>query len=421
MNRIVVGTDGSQYAETAMRWATDEAALHGSTLEAVLVWHYLDQHHPDHSDTFQSDYTEGHARAALAAWVTEALGEHATVDQRVVVDLPARALLEASDAADLLVLGARGTGGFEGLLFGSVSERVAQLATRPVAVIRAATPVGGGRVVVGVDGSARSRHCGGPPPRPASRDADLDVVHAWRLPIMAVPPATMALTDYAALEDSGRAVLDAALGEPDLAGLRVHPHFVHDSPGRALIDAPRVPGSSSPAPAVSAASAGPCSVRSAASYCTMRRAPSSSSERQMPMKPTTESPPIAAKPLIVLSASGMLTGGRVLHHLIQVAPDHRNTILLAGFQAAGTRGEALLHGASTLRIVGDDIPVRARIIHLDSLSAHADADALLAWLASAPTPPASVSIVHGEPAQPRDTAATHPSRTGLAGNGGSHR
>jgi metallo-beta-lactamase family protein len=102
-------------------------------------------------------------------------------------------------------------------------------------------------------------------------------------------------------------------------------------------------------------------------------------------------------PMIVLSASGMLTGGRVLHHLIQVAPDHRNTILLAGFQAAGTRGEALLNGASTLRIFGDDIPVRARIVHLDSLSAHADADELLAWLASAPTPPAAVSIVHGEP------------------------
>jgi nucleotide-binding universal stress UspA family protein len=237
MNTIVVGTDGSQYAKTAMRWAADEAALHDSTLEAVLAWHYLDQHHPDHSDTFQGDYTEAHARAALAAWVTEALGDHATVDQRVICDLPVRALLEASDAADLLVLGARGTGGFEGLLFGSVSERVAQLATRPVAVIRAATPVGGGRVVVGIDGSARSLAALRWAAAEARlRDADVDVVHAWRLPIMAVPPATMALTDYAALEDSGRAVLDAALDEPDLAGLRVHPHFVHDSPGRALIE-----------------------------------------------------------------------------------------------------------------------------------------------------------------------------------------
>jgi metallo-beta-lactamase family protein len=102
-------------------------------------------------------------------------------------------------------------------------------------------------------------------------------------------------------------------------------------------------------------------------------------------------------PMIVLSASGMLTGGRVLHHLFQVAPDHRNTILLAGFQAAGTRGEALLHGAASLRVFGEDVRVRARVVHLDSVSAHADADELIAWLRSAPTPPASISVVHGEP------------------------
>jgi metallo-beta-lactamase family protein len=101
-------------------------------------------------------------------------------------------------------------------------------------------------------------------------------------------------------------------------------------------------------------------------------------------------------PMIVLSASGMLTGGRVLHHLIQVAPDHRNTILLTGFQAAGTRGEALLHGATTLRVFGQDLPIRADVVHLDSLSAHADSDELMAWLGSASPPPSAVSVVHGE-------------------------
>lgn len=101
-------------------------------------------------------------------------------------------------------------------------------------------------------------------------------------------------------------------------------------------------------------------------------------------------------PMIVLSASGMLTGGRVLHHLFQVAPDHRNTIVLAGYQAAGTRGEALLHGASTLRVFGDDIRVRARVVQLDSLSAHADADELINWLGAAPRAPHAVSVVHGE-------------------------
>lgn len=101
-------------------------------------------------------------------------------------------------------------------------------------------------------------------------------------------------------------------------------------------------------------------------------------------------------PMIVLSASGMLAGGRVLHHLRQVAPDRRSTIVLAGFQAAGTRGESLLRGARSLRVLGEDVPVRAEVVHLESLSAHADADELLAWLGAAPRRPAAVSVVHGE-------------------------
>jgi metallo-beta-lactamase family protein len=103
-------------------------------------------------------------------------------------------------------------------------------------------------------------------------------------------------------------------------------------------------------------------------------------------------------PMIVLSASGMLTGGRVLHHLFQVAPDHRSAIVLAGYQAPGTRGETLANGARTLRVFGEDIPVRARVLQLDSLSAHADSDELVAWLRASPVAPASVSVVHGEAA-----------------------
>lgn len=105
----------------------------------------------------------------------------------------------------------------------------------------------------------------------------------------------------------------------------------------------------------------------------------------------------AAKgPMIVLSASGMLTGGRILHHLPQVAPDHRNTIVLVGYQATGTRGDALRRGTSSLRVFGEEIPVRARVAQIHSLSAHADADELVDWVRSAPTPPAGVSVVHGE-------------------------
>ena len=101
-------------------------------------------------------------------------------------------------------------------------------------------------------------------------------------------------------------------------------------------------------------------------------------------------------PMIILSASGMITGGRVLHHLVQVAPERRNTIVLAGYQATGTRGESIANGASTVRVFGEDVPIRAHVERIDSLSAHADADGLLAWLAAAPSPPSAVSVVHGE-------------------------
>lgn len=102
-------------------------------------------------------------------------------------------------------------------------------------------------------------------------------------------------------------------------------------------------------------------------------------------------------PKIVISASGMATGGRVLHHLKAFAPDPRNTILLAGFQAAGTRGRSLQDGAKELKIHGTWIPVNAEVAHLDMLSAHADADELMRWLSGFPHPPRKVFIVHGEP------------------------
>ena len=235
ISKIVVGTDGSEHATTAMRWAAEEAAIHGADLEVLLSWNFLDQHQADRSDVFDSSYTEASAREALAAWVTEALGPDASVAQRVVLDTPARALLEAGDAADLLVLGARGIGGFEGLLLGSVSERVAQQATGPVAVVRKAAPVPDGRVVVGIDGSARSltalRWAAA---EAVARDAQLDVLHAWRLPVMTEWP--MMMPDLSIMEEGGRAILDQALAEPALEGIRVRPHLTNQSAARALVD-----------------------------------------------------------------------------------------------------------------------------------------------------------------------------------------
>lgn len=102
-------------------------------------------------------------------------------------------------------------------------------------------------------------------------------------------------------------------------------------------------------------------------------------------------------PSIIVSASGMATGGRVLHHLKAYAPDERNTILFAGYQAAGTRGATLLGGAKAVKIFGDYVPVRAEVANLDMLSAHADREQVLAWLGRLPRPPRRVFVTHGEP------------------------
>ncbi|MBS0571373.1 MAG: MBL fold metallo-hydrolase [Proteobacteria bacterium] len=103
------------------------------------------------------------------------------------------------------------------------------------------------------------------------------------------------------------------------------------------------------------------------------------------------------KPMIVIAASGMATGGRVIHHLKAFAPDPRNTILFSGYQAAGTRGAAMLGGAREIRIHGQEIPVRAEVAALSTLSAHADANEILHWLGGFRRPPRAVFVTHGEP------------------------
>ena len=100
---------------------------------------------------------------------------------------------------------------------------------------------------------------------------------------------------------------------------------------------------------------------------------------------------------LILSASGMATGGRVLHHLAQRLPDARNAVLLVGFQAAGTRGRLLADGAKTLRMYGTDVPVRAEILEMHQLSAHAGQSELMRWLDGFPSAPKHTWLVHGEP------------------------
>lgn len=102
-------------------------------------------------------------------------------------------------------------------------------------------------------------------------------------------------------------------------------------------------------------------------------------------------------PAVIISASGMCNGGRILHHLKWRLPDKRNAVLFVGYQAAGTRGRSLLEGAKRIRIHGEEFPVRARFFQARALSAHADRNELLRWLSGFSRPPCRTFVVHGEP------------------------
>lgn len=111
---------------------------------------------------------------------------------------------------------------------------------------------------------------------------------------------------------------------------------------------------------------------------------------------------VSRVPKVIISASGMATGGRVLHHLKHYAPDARSSILFAGYQAAGTRGATMTSGASTVKIHGEYVPIRAEIHHLSMLSAHADSNEIMRWLRGFETAPNRCFLNHGEP-QAADT------------------
>lgn len=113
----------------------------------------------------------------------------------------------------------------------------------------------------------------------------------------------------------------------------------------------------------------------------------------------------STEPKIVISASGMATGGRILHHLKAFGPDPRNTIMVTGYQVPGTRGAAIAAGERYVRIYGEWVPINAEVANLAMLSAHADADELVRWAGGFQAPPRKVFVVHGEP-QPADTLRT---------------
>ena len=118
---------------------------------------------------------------------------------------------------------------------------------------------------------------------------------------------------------------------------------------------------------------------------------------EMPTPEDSKSLNAVREPAIIVSASGMATGGRVLHHLVQRLGDQRNLVVLTGYQAPGTRGRSLADGAEFVKMLGRYVPVRAQIVQCGGFSAHADSDELIGWLAKMARPPGIVYLVHGEP------------------------
>lgn len=127
---VVVGVDGSEQARRALTWAAEEAKLRGARLRVVHVWSYLAQT----GEAFDPTYGDDDARRLLQEAVA-GLGDGVDIETIAVCDLPARGLLDSAQDADLLVVGARGMGGFGGLLLGSVSQQVAQHAPCPVVIV----------------------------------------------------------------------------------------------------------------------------------------------------------------------------------------------------------------------------------------------------------------------------------------------
>ena len=118
-------------------------------------------------------------------------------------------------------------------------------------------------------------------------------------------------------------------------------------------------------------------------------------------------------PAIVISASGMATGGRVVHHLKRRLPQRRDMVVFVGYQASGTRGRSLVDGASRVKIHGEWVPVRAEVVRLDAFSAHADREELVRWVASSSDLPRRIALIHGEPDARRALAEALRERLGV--------
>ena len=226
MTGIIVGIDGSDNGTAALRWAIREGKLRDLDVTAVHAWGTYDPTPASGEIDFAPAYNEKEAQEALATAVEAAVGAEAagTLDRRVVVGQPSRALLDAADKADLLVVGARGVGGLRGLVLGSVAQQCLHHTQVPLAIVPVGDHEAGDsraeRIVVGIDGSDTSRHAFEWALDEARlRQATVDAVHAWHMPYSTAYPLTFPVADSGAVEEGAHAVLDRIVDGGDARGL----------------------------------------------------------------------------------------------------------------------------------------------------------------------------------------------------------
>jgi nucleotide-binding universal stress UspA family protein len=239
MEGIIVGVDESPGARAALRWAVEQGTHLDQPVTAVMAWGYLDQHHVEPDVPFDKDYSEAIAAKVLDDLVDQAVGHDVEVARVVVCDLPGKGLLRAGEDAALLVVGARGIGGFRALLLGSVSRQVLHRATVPVAVIRDGAERSGQPVVVGIDGSGPSqRALAWAVDHARRRQVPLIAVHAWHEPATATAFSALS-PDPAEIAARAEAFLRYELEQVDTTGLiaPVDARAVADRPSAALVEA----------------------------------------------------------------------------------------------------------------------------------------------------------------------------------------
>jgi len=257
MDTIVVGVDGSTGSAAALRWAVREATRRRDRVIAFFAWGYIPPGHAGDGRTFDAEYSTAEAAAALAAAIEHAVGndEANGIEQRVMCELAPKALLATATGADLLVIGARGVGGFRGLVLGSVSEACLHHTTVPLAIIPSPEPIDGsadagrapraaesGRIVVGIDGSDSARRAlQWALDEARRREASVDVVHAWQTPYVVPSPLAGVPLDVDVIEKHARSTLDRMVDGEDTRHqpARVERILVQGGAARAVLDTAR--------------------------------------------------------------------------------------------------------------------------------------------------------------------------------------